>query len=28
MPGLPARGPRQAPVAGEHTELLREASGS
>jgi crotonobetainyl-CoA:carnitine CoA-transferase CaiB-like acyl-CoA transferase len=29
MPGLPARGPRQAPGAGEHTELLRrEASGS
>jgi crotonobetainyl-CoA:carnitine CoA-transferase CaiB-like acyl-CoA transferase len=29
MPGLPARGPRQAPVAGEHTEpLRREANGS
>jgi crotonobetainyl-CoA:carnitine CoA-transferase CaiB-like acyl-CoA transferase len=23
MPGLPARAPRQAPGAGEHTELLR-----
>ncbi|MGH3296213.1 MAG: CoA transferase [Trebonia sp.] len=28
MPGLPARAPRQAPAAGEHTELLRrEANG-
>jgi crotonobetainyl-CoA:carnitine CoA-transferase CaiB-like acyl-CoA transferase len=29
MPGLPARGPRKAPGAGEHTETLRhEANGS
>jgi crotonobetainyl-CoA:carnitine CoA-transferase CaiB-like acyl-CoA transferase len=29
MPGLPARAPRQAPGAGEHTELLRrEANGA
>ena len=28
MPGLPSRGPRRAPAAGEHTEMLRrEANG-